>query len=142
MLFFLLCTYCKSYIPHTAALATTLCPIIEKHARFLWTADCGKAFVALKGTLLSPPVLGYPRTNSPLILNTDASKSAIGAVLRQVQGNSERAIAYYSRARHRVERHYCATRKELLAVLKAVRHFHHYLYARGFPLRTDHASLT
>ncbi|GFU41768.1 retrovirus-related Pol polyprotein from transposon 412 [Trichonephila clavipes] len=38
------------------------------------------------------------------------------------------------------ERNYCVTRKELLAIVKAIEHFHHYLY--GFLLRTDHASLT
>ena len=33
------------------------------------------------------------------------------------------------------------TRKELLAVMKAVGHFRPYLYGRPFRLRTDHASL-
>ena len=39
------------------------------------------------------------------------------------------------------ERHYCVTRRELLAVVKAVKHFHVYLYGRKFLLRTDHAVL-
>ncbi|GFU65766.1 hypothetical protein TNCV_5059001 [Trichonephila clavipes] len=40
------------------------------------------------------------------------------------------------------ERNYCVTRKELLAIVKAIEHFHHYLYGQKFLLRTDHASLT
>ena len=32
--------------------------------------------------------------------------------------------------------------EKLLAILKAVEHFHHYLYGRKFLLQTDHASLT
>ena len=33
------------------------------------------------------------------------------------------------------------TQRELLAVVKAVKHFHVYLYGRNFLLRTDHAAL-
>ncbi|GFW03045.1 retrovirus-related Pol polyprotein from transposon 17.6 [Trichonephila clavipes] len=40
------------------------------------------------------------------------------------------------------ERNYCVTRKELLAIVKAVEPFHPYLYGRRFLLRTVHASLT
>ena len=37
---------------------------------------------------------------------------------------------------------YCTTRRELLAVVRAVKHFRPYLYGRKFLVRTDHASLT
>ncbi|GBN77586.1 Retrovirus-related Pol polyprotein from transposon 297 [Araneus ventricosus] len=39
------------------------------------------------------------------------------------------------------KRNYCVTRKELLATVKSIEHFHHYLYGQKFLLRTDHASL-
>ncbi|PIK46225.1 Retrovirus-related Pol polyprotein from transposon [Apostichopus japonicus] len=39
------------------------------------------------------------------------------------------------------ERRYCITRKELLAVIQSVKHFHHYLYGTHFLIRTDHAAL-
>ncbi|GFX98614.1 retrovirus-related Pol polyprotein from transposon 412 [Trichonephila clavipes] len=39
-------------------------------------------------------------------------------------------------------KNYCVTRKELLAIEKAVENFHSYLFSRRFLLRTDHASLT
>ena len=39
------------------------------------------------------------------------------------------------------ERNYCVTRRELLAVLKSIKHFRPYLYGKTFRLRTDHASL-
>jgi len=50
-------------------------------------------------------------------------------------------VAYYSKALSATERNYCTTRKELLAVVKAVKHFQPYLYRRTFRLRTDHVSL-
>ncbi|GBL99739.1 Retrovirus-related Pol polyprotein from transposon 297 [Araneus ventricosus] len=56
-------------------------------------------------------------------------------------GNEERVIAYFSKSLGKPERNYCVTRKELLAIVKSIEHLHHYLYARKFLLRTDHASL-
>jgi len=40
-----------------------------------------------------------------------------------------------------MEKNYCVTRRELLAMVKSVRHFHKYLYGQKFVLRTDHAAL-
>ncbi|GFX58413.1 hypothetical protein TNCV_319951 [Trichonephila clavipes] len=54
-------------------------------------------------------------------------------------GYWQRAIAYFSKSLSKPERNYCVTRKELLAIVKAVEHFHPYLYVL---LRTDHSSLT
>jgi len=65
----------------------------------------------------------------------------VGAVLSQVQGGNEVVGAYYSKTLAVAEKNYCTTRKELLAVVKAVKHFQPYLYEIMFRLRTDHASL-
>ena len=87
------------------------------------------------------PILGYPLPDAPLILDTDASNQAVGAVLSQLQDGQEQVIAYYSQTLSRPQKQYCITRRELLAVIKAVQHFHHYLYGRHFTVRTDHAAL-
>ena len=50
-------------------------------------------------------------------------------------------IAYFSRALKKVERNYCVTRRELLATVGGVRHFHNYLYGRKFLVHTDHGVL-
>lgn len=71
----------------------------------------------------------------------DASNVGIGAVLSQVHQGDERVIAYYSQALSKPERNYCTTRRELLAIVKAIDHFHPYLYGRKFTITTDHASL-
>ena len=75
------------------------------------------------------------------MLDTDASNHSVGAVLSQLQEGKELVIAYYSQLLSPPERQYCTTRKELLAVVKAIKHFHPYLYGRTFTLRTDHAAL-
>ena len=51
--------------------------------------------------------------------------------------NSQEPISMLTKA----ERNYCVTRKELLAVVSAVKRFHHYLYGRQFLVRSDHGAL-
>ncbi|GFX91059.1 transposon Tf2-9 polyprotein [Trichonephila clavipes] len=80
--------------------------------------------------------------DKPFILDTDASNESVGAVLSQEIDGQERVVAYWSKCLSKPERNYCVTRKELLAIVKAIEHFHHYLYGQKFLLRTEHASLT
>jgi hypothetical protein len=82
-----------------------------------------------------------PDFKQPFILDTDASNFAIGAVLSQFINVKERPIAYATRTVTKVERQYCVTRKELLAVVHFCKYFKHYLYGKRFTVRTDHGSL-
>ena len=70
------------------------------------------------------------------MLDTDASSES------QVQDGQERVICYYSRSFTKPESNYCVTRKELLAIVDSVKHFHHYLYGSKSAVRTDHGSLS
>ena len=86
-------------------------------------------------------MLGYLRPEGKLILDTDASIHAVGAVLSQEQDGVERVLAYYSQTLKCAECQYCVTRKELLAMVKGIHQFHVYLYGHCFTVRTDHAAL-
>ena len=108
---------------------------------FNWTREAEDAFQKLNLALTNPPILAYPDPNHVFILDTDASAFGIGGVLSQKVDEQERVVAYFSRALTAAERYYCVTRKELLAMLKSIEHFHAYLYGRKFLLRTDHAAL-
>jgi len=88
---------------------------------------------------MEAPILTYPDPAKEYILDTDASDHSVGAVLSQVQGGSEVVVAYYSKTLAATKKNYCTSRKELLAVVKAVKHFQPYLYGRTFRLQTDHA---
>ena len=136
-----LCSYYRKFVANFASIARPLHQLTEKGAKFVWSENCTKAFNHLKQRLIEAPVLAYPAETGQFILDTDASQGGLGAVLSQVQQGVERVIAYYSRALSKPERNYCVTRKELLALLSAVGHFHPYLYGREFVIRVDHASL-
>ena len=86
----------------------------------------------LRKRLITAPILGYPDPTVEYILDTDASDVGVGAVLSQVQQGQERVIAYYSKTLTPAEQNYCVIRRELLAVVKAVKHFRPYLYGQKF----------
>eukprot|EP00731_Ephydatia_muelleri_P024415 Em0016g686a len=109
---------------------------------FSWTAQCTMAFQELKERLTTPPVLAFPQFDREFLLATDASDSAIGAVLSQVDDNgTEKIIAYWSRQLTKAERNYSTIEREALAIVKAVKEFYPYLYAHDFILQTDHQPL-
>ena len=74
-------------------------------------------------------------------MTTDASKTAITAILSQVQDGVERPISFVSRQLNPAESRYSASELEMLAVSWATRHFRCYLYGKQFVLRKDHAAL-
>ena len=106
-----------------------------------WAEREQVAFYTLKESISTAPILGYLDPQRQYILDTDASGCEVGFMLSQVQEGSKRVIAYYSKTLTPSERNYCVARPELLAVVKAVKHFWPYLYGQKFLLRTDHASL-
>jgi len=136
-----LCSYYRRFVRGFANIAAPLHRLTEKDKAFVWTHECDVAFHRLKQVMSQAPMLAYPTSEGAFVLDTDASNTGIGAVLSQKQGGEERVIAYFSRSLTKSERQYCVTRKELLALVTAVRHFHHYVYGRHFKVRTDHGAL-
>lgn len=136
-----LCSYYRKFVKNFAQIARPLHHLTEKGQRFSWSDECERAFQTLKNALSSSPVLAYPTQNDKYILDTDASNESMGAVLSQIQNGEELVIAYFSKSFSKAERRYCVTRKELYAVVSAIKHFHHYLYGVEFLVRTDHSAL-
>ena len=135
------CSYYRKYIPHFADIASPLTDLTRKGRKFIWGKDCQNAFEKLKQTLTSAPILAYPTRDDKFVLDTDASGTAIGAVLSQIQNGEEKVIAYASSSLNKSRRNYCTTYRELFAVVHFVKHFSHFLWGRPFLVRTDHSSL-
>ena len=137
-----LCSYYRRFVEDFAKIARPLHKISDKKAKFVWNEECDQAFEALKKALTSSSVLTYPIQGLSFILDTDASDKSVGTVLSQEQDGHERVIAYMSKAINKHEQLYCTTRKELLAVVYAIRTFHSYLYGQPVLLRTDHSAVS
>ena len=143
-----LASYYRRFIPGFATIAAPLTEMYRdpKNTVVDWTDKREAAFELLKSTLTSAPILAYPSRTEAFTLSTDASDDGIGAVLEQDQkqadGTTERVvIAFASKTLSRQQRRYCATNRELLAVIWAIENFRYYLLGRHFEVVTDHASL-
>jgi predicted aspartyl protease len=135
------CSYYRRFIQSFADIARPLHKLTEKTTPFVWSSNCEMAFKTLQLSLVTAPILGYPDMNDPFTLDTDASGFGIGAVLSQIHEGTERVVAYFSKTLGKAERNYCVTRRELLAIIESIKHFHHYLYGVKFTVRTDHSAL-
>jgi hypothetical protein len=118
-----LARYYRCFIPGFASLAAPLHALMKKDKRFEWTTEAEEVFHAVKTALTSPPSLAIPSNSGQFTLDTDASDTAIGAVLSQQQDGVESVIAYASRSLDKRERNYCVTHKELLAVVHFMNYF-------------------
>lgn len=86
-------------------------------------------------------MLVYPHFHLRFLLQTDASRDAIGAILSQTIDGDEKVVAYASRRLSKAEKNYRINDKEGLAVIFGVKHFRAYLHGSKFKIETDHAPL-
>jgi len=130
--------------------ATTVNPLVQvankkkenRNKKLMWNDSLQEAFEKIKELLCKNTILNFPNKTGIFVLDTDASLTGIGAVLSQVDDNgTERVIAFASNKLSTTEARYCTTRRELLAVVRYIHFFHHYLIGKRFILRTDHQSL-
>jgi len=136
--------YCK-FIPDFAEISNILYKLTSPKSVFLWTDKHTEAFNVLKKALCKNPILYYSDPSLPFIIRTDASSYAVGAVLLQVDGftNKEHPIYYCSRCLKKAELNYSVTEKEGIGVIFALKKFRSYIAASRFnvTLFTDHKPL-
>ena len=103
-----------------------------------------KSFDALKQTCMGAPVLAFTNYTKEFLLETNASKEGLEAVLSQKQVDGQyHLVAYGSRALMAHEKDYHSTKLEFL-VLKWVvtEHFKEYLPYQPILVKTDNNPLT
>ncbi|CAB3220156.1 unnamed protein product [Arctia plantaginis] len=116
---------------------------VHKNANItaFWHNPQAEAFAKLKDCLSKIPTLGYYDPKDRTQVFADASPVGLGAVLIQYDNNEPRIIAFGNKSLSDVEKRYCQTEKEALALVWAIEHFHIYLYGKKFELVTDHKPL-
>ena len=100
------------------------------------------AFHKLKKAVMRAPVLAYPDPNKEYLLEMDALKLGLGAVLSQKQSDGRcHHVAFGSRALHGADVNYHSTKLEFLAMKWSIKHFQTYLLGRHFKVCTDNNPL-
>ncbi|GLB45965.1 putative retrotransposable element tf2 155 kda protein type 1-like [Lyophyllum shimeji] len=92
-----------------------------------------------------PPVLIFPDDDRPLRVEADSSDFATGAVLSQQSPEDEKwhPVAFYSKSLNAVERNYEIHDKEMLAIIRALEEWRHFLEGARHKVEiyTDHKNL-
>jgi reverse transcriptase-like protein len=154
--------YYRYFVPNYSKIARPLLDLIKKATIWHWGPEQMKAFETLKTLMCHKPVLVQPNFNKCFYLQMDASAYGVGAILSQEAGanpssdpdhnhnlppkNSKpklHPIAYYSATFTPMERNYNIYERELLAIMKSLTHWQHYLGWTKLPfiILTNHANL-
>ena len=97
----------------------------------VWGPNQKEAMKQIEATLINEPILKSFDVNNDVLIQTDASKGELGAVL--LQFNHPRV--YASRALNDAEQRYPQIEKELLAIVYGWEKFHTYIYGKDLVYR-------
>jgi transposase InsO family protein/predicted aspartyl protease len=132
----------RRFIHQFAMIAAPL-HALTRNAPWQWTASEQNAFEQLKISVTTAPVLTMPSDRDPFRVEADSSDYATGAVLSQLQNDNWQPIAYMSKSLNDTERNYDIHDKELLAIMRALDEWRHYLIGAQTPVEiwTDHKNI-
>jgi hypothetical protein len=135
----------QRFIPGFSHHARALFDLTMKDVRFIWGLPQEDSFMKLKELVTSAPVLVLPDDDLPFRLEADGSGIATGAVLSQqsVDDNAWHPVAFLSKALNPVERNYEIHDTEMLAIIRGLEEWRHYLEGARHPIEiwTDHKNL-
>ncbi|EIE91154.1 hypothetical protein RO3G_15865 [Rhizopus delemar RA 99-880] len=134
----------RRFIKDYSKLTLPITALTKKNCIFTWSSDADAAFQGLKQAFTSAPILRHFDPNSQIIVETDASDSAVAGILSQYgTDNLLHPVAFYSRKLTISEANYDIYDKELLAIVNCFETWRHYLQGASHQIivYTDHKNL-
>lgn len=134
----------RRFIEDFADIARPLHNLQQKNAKWSWGPREQEAFDELKRKITSSPVLVFPDDHKPYRVEADSSDYATGAVLSQLSSDDKwHPVAFMSKSLNEVERNYEIHDKEMLAIIRALEEWRHFLEGaeHRFEIWTDHKNL-
>ena len=125
--------------------ARPLFDLTKNEVKWKWSEPEQSAFDSLKKVVSSAPILMSPDNSRPFRIEADSSDFATGAVLSQQSPDDEKwhPVAFLSKSLSSVERNYEIHDKEMLAIIRAMEEWRHFLEGaeHQFEVWTDHKNL-
>lgn len=133
----------RCFILFYSDIVVPLTRLTRKGVPWKWSAECQRSFDDLKDAFCRAPVLAQYTLEAPLVVETDASDYALGAVLSTIVDSDIHPIAFHSRTFSPAELNYDIQDKELLAIFEAFQCWRHYLEGTSVPtdVITNHKNL-
>ena len=138
------CNFYRAFIRGFAGIAKPLNTLTKKDHEWEWTWECQDTFNTLKSHVTSKLILAHPKLDKQFKLKVDTSGFATGAVLLQKKEDGKRhPIGYCSSTLNKAERNYDIYDLELLAIVKALKHWHPLLAGSPHKIKvfSDHMNL-
>ena len=127
----------RRFVKNFSTIAAPLHELTKKGTTFTWAAAQQDAFSVLKDKLTHAPLLQLPDFNKTFELECDASGIGLGGVLLQ----DGKPVAYFSEKLSGPSLNYSTYDKELLALVRTLETWQHYLWPKEFVIHSDHESL-
>jgi len=134
----------RRVIQDYSKVARPLTELTKTTEKWEWNNEAGRAIEELKQRFMSAPILAHFDAQKPVIIETDASDFAIGAVLSQRDDEGRlHPQAFHSRKFQPAEINYEVYDKELLAVVDAFKHRRRYCEGAAHQVQvfSDHPNL-
>jgi len=107
-----------------------------------WNTEAEEAFEKCKQQLADATLLAHPITNATLALKTDASSTAMGAVLEQNNNGIWEPLGFFSKKFSPTQENYSTYDRELQAIYSGLKYFQQLVEGRKLLIKTDHKPLT
>ena len=133
--------YYRKFIKDFAQISRQL-DALRKAEKFEWTPEADAAFEELRQKLTKEDILVYPKFDHPFLVTCDASGTALGGVVSQLDDQGrERPVTFCSRALKGAEKNYSALDREALAIHFIVSRNRYFLLGYPIKIMSDHQPL-
>jgi len=139
-----LANYYRRFIKDFARIVAPLYVLVRKEQKWKWEGEQKETFKRLKVVFTTELVLAIPDINREMRVEVDASDYATGGVLStKCEDGKWRPVAFISKSLNATERNYEIHDKEMLAVIRCLEAWRHYLEGTKleFEIWTDHKNL-